>query len=263
MLTVSSLSAGYGGTAVIRHISFRLEKGFHVLLGQNGSGKTTLLRTLSGSIRPEEGQILLNGENLLSLRVKQRARLLALVAGTHQTLSGITGMDLAEMALHPAHGLFYRLSKAEKAQLLQTARGMEAEALLERPLERISAGERQLVELTAALCQGTPLLLLDEPTSALDYNRTHDFLAKAKALGEEKILLATLHDPGLALSYADRILLLQDGEIIGDFSPRETDAAQAQAMLRLLYPQIQVLCAEGALTIRYSSQNHAPGKESI
>ena len=263
MLTISELSAGYGGNTVLRRISFNLDKGLTVLLGQNGSGKTTLLRAISGSIRPEAGQITLNDENLLRLSVKQRARRVAQVAGTHQTLAGITGMDLAEMALHPAHGLFYRPGKAEREQIIKTAKTMEAETLLPRPLEKMSAGERQLVELTAALCQRTPLLLLDEPTSALDYNRTHDFLTKAKALAEEKILLATLHDPGLALCYADRILLLKDGEIIGDFSPHETDAWEAETMLRQLYPQIQVIHTAGGLTILYPSQNHAPGKECI
>lgn len=263
MLTVTELTAGYGGNAVIRDINFHLDKGLTVLLGQNGSGKTTLLRAISGVIRPMAGQIMLNGENLLSLSVKQRASRLAQVTGTHQTLSGITGMDLAKMAFYPAHGLFFRPGKAEIEQIIQTANVLEAEMLLEQPLEKMSAGERQLVELTAALCQSTPLLLLDEPTSALDYNHTHDFLSKAKTLAKEKILLATLHDPGLALCYADRILLLKDGKIIGDFSPHETDAKEAQTILRKLYPQIQVIHTAEVLTILYPSQNHAPGKECI
>lgn len=249
MLTVSRLTAGYGAAPVIRDITFELDNGFTVLLGQNGSGKTTLFRALSGSIRPESGRVLLDGEDLLRLSAKQRARRIAQVTGSHQTLAGITGADLAEMALYPAHGPLYRPGKADREKIAEAAATIGSEALLARPLDKMSAGERQLMELTAAFCQNTPVLLLDEPTSALDYNRTHSFLSKAGELSAGRILLATLHDPALALSYADRILLLQDGTVEGDFSPAKTDEKEAEAFLRILYPQIRVIRCESRLTV--------------
>jgi len=253
MLTIDRLSAGYSQKTILRDVSFSLDCGFHVLLGLNGSGKTTLFRAISGAIRPDSGTVTLSGESLTALTPGKRARLLAQVLGCHQTLSGLTGEDLAEMALYPSHGIFYRPTQAEKARILRTAEALDAAYLLERPLEQMSAGERQRIELLAAIAQDTPCLLLDEPTSALDYNRTHEFLSMAKTLADRKILLASLHDPGLALCCADRILLLRDGSIVGDFIPAETDAAAAQAYLRLLYPSIRVISCEGkpAVISRY------------
>jgi len=96
MLTVNHLTVGYGDRIILHNVSFSLADGFHVLLGQNGAGKTTLFRTLSGTVRPQSGTVSLDGENLLSLPPKQLARRLSLVLGTHRTLSGITGQDLAE-----------------------------------------------------------------------------------------------------------------------------------------------------------------------
>jgi len=249
MLTVTNLSAGYGDKTVLHGLSFTLSCGLTVLLGENGSGKTTLFRALSSAIRPTAGTVTLDGEDLLALSPKKRAQKMAQVFGTHQTLSGITGEDLAEMALYPSHGLFYRPDKTAKEKILSVARELGAESLLARVLEEMSAGERQLSELVAALVQDTPLLLLDEPTSSLDYNRTHEFLRKAKTLSNRKILFATLHSPELALAYADRVLLLKDGGIVAEIVPAKESAAEVEAKLRLLYPQIAVTETDGGFAV--------------
>lgn len=249
MLTVSALSAGYGNNTVLRKVSFRVSNGLTVLLGENGSGKTTLFRALSGSVRVSGGEVTLDGKNLLSLSPKERAGCISQVLGTHQTLAGITGEDLAEMAFYHKHGLFYAPEKAEKEQIRKTAREMNAAHLLERFLENMSAGERQTVELLAAVCQDTPLMLLDEPTSALDFNRTHDFLSRARSLGKQKIILASLHEPALALAYADRILLLKNGNLAGDFVPSDTPLEEIEKQLQLLYPRAKVISTENAFSV--------------
>jgi len=249
MLTVQDVSAGYGDRKVLEKISFQLDVGLHILLGRNGSGKTTLFRAISGAVPSKSGGILLNGESLHKLSIKERAKRLAIVLGTHQTLEGITGEDLAEMAFYPRQNLFYKPGKKEKESVLHAAKEYGVEDLLERPLESMSAGERQTMELMTAILQDTPLLLLDEPTSTLDYNRTHEFLSKVKSISQKKIVLVTLHDPGLALRYADRILLIKEGQIAGDFAPSETSADVVEKMLRMLYPELRVHLIEDILTV--------------
>lgn len=245
MLTVTGLSAGYHRNEVLHGIGFSLSDGLTVLLGENGSGKTTLFRVLSGSLRPFSGTVLLDGEDLTRLSVKERAGRITLLTGTHQTLSGMTGLDLAEMAFYPAHGLFYRPGKRENEKISSLAREMGAEALLSRPLDAMSGGERQTVGLLAAVCQDTPVLLLDEPTAPLDYNRTHAFFRQAKALAEKKILLAAVHDPALALRYADRILLMKEGKLVRDLFLKQTAPTDAEEALKLLYPGIRVTLSDG------------------
>ncbi len=254
MLTVEHLTAGYDGVPVLRDLCCGFAQEFCVVLGQNGSGKTTLFRAVSGTLRPMGGQVLFDGEELPRLPARQRARRVAQVLTTHQTLSGLTGMDIARMAFYAVDGLFYRPCEKQEQRIRQLAKKLDAASLPDRLLEEMSAGERQLAELLAALCQDTPLLLLDEPTASLDFNRTHELLIKAKRLAEHKTVIATLHDPALALRYADRIYLLQDGRLVAEFAPASTDVRQIEAYLRMLYPRIRVIRWEGGLSVDYQTE---------
>lgn len=245
MLTVMNLSAGYRENEVLHGIGFSISNGLTVLLGENGSGKTTLFRVLSGSLRPFSGSIHSDGEDLCTMTVRERAKRIALLTGKHQTLSGVTGYDLVEMAFYPANGLFFRVGKKQKERMTALAQKMGAEELLSRPLETMSGGERQTVGLLAAVCQDTPVLLLDEPTAPLDYNRTHAFFRQAKALAENRLLLAAVHDPALALRYADRILLLKEGRLVRDLILRQTELRDAEEALNLLYPGLRVSLSDG------------------
>ncbi len=240
MLEIKRLSAGYGGKRIIHEISFTLDKGFNVLLGQNGSGKTTIFRALSGALPGTCGEIILEGTDISGLSVKKRAALVSYMNSEHTAMSGIDGMQLAKMAFYPSHGIFYTPGKKEEEFIRRTAEQFDAAALLEKNLNEMSSGERQLSWLIAAICQNTGLMMLDEPTSALDFNRTHDFLSKLQMQKEDKIIFASLHDPGLALEYADRILLLNEGKLCGEIIPKNTDAAEAEEKLRVLYPGIKI-----------------------
>jgi len=248
VLTVSHLTCAYDDKTILNDLSFSLERGLHVLLGQNGSGKTTLFRALLGIVPPRSGTVTLNGENLLNLSPKMRARRVSAVLGSHQTLHGITGQALAELALYAKSDLFSHPTQTDRQTIRDLAQQMGALSLLSVPLENMSAGERQLTALLAAAVQNTPLMLLDEPTSALDYNRTHDFMHRAKESAADKILLCTLHDPALALKYADTILLLKDGGVAAAFSPHETTAEKAQELLRQIYPAIRIFSTENGLS---------------
>ena len=249
MLNVMNLSAGYRENEVLRGIGFSLGVGLNVILGENGSGKTTLFRVLDGSLSPFSGTVSLDGEDLLRLSVKERAKRIALLTGTHQMLPGVTGWDLAEMAFYPAKGLLYRPGTREKEKIASLAREMDAEDLLSRPLETMSGGERQTVGLLAAVCQDTPVLLLDEPTAPLDYNRTHAFFRQAKGIAESRTVLASVHDPSLALRYADRILLMKEGKIVRDLIPKRISPGDAEEALKPLYPDIRVALSDDTLTV--------------
>jgi len=249
MLNVQNLVCAYEKKVVINNLSFSLDPGLHVILGQNGSGKTTFFRGLVNIIRPIAGEVLLDGENVLSLSPKKRARLISVVLGSHKTLAGITGEALAEMTLYSKSGLLLRPTEEDRQRIRLIAGEMGIAGLLDVPLEKMSSGERQMLSLLAAEVQNTPVMLLDEPTSSLDYNRIHEFMSRAKKISKEKILVCTLHDPALAVRYADRIMLIKNGDLVGDFSPNEVTAEKASNLLRQIYPNIQVFTTEKGLSI--------------
>lgn len=228
-------------------MSFSLGKGLHVILGRNGSGKTTLFRALCGVITPQSGQAELDGVNLLTLAPKKRARKVAAVLNSHRSVSGITGQALSEMALYAKSDMFMRPGKQELDRIRLIAGEMKISYLLDTLLENMSAGERQLLSLLSAEVQDTPLMLLDEPTSSLDYNRIHEFMTRAKANSKEKILVCTLHDPSLALRYADSILMIDEGKLICSFAPGQVSAEEAEKNLRLIYPSIHVFNTDRGL----------------
>ncbi len=244
-LSVVSLTAGYGGRTVLRDLSFKLRPGLTVLLGENGSGKTTLFRVLSGALRPASGTVTSGGTDLISLSAKKRAKLISLVTGQGGALPGLTCWDLCEMALYPAHGTVFLPGERERERIRETARTLGAEDLLPRTPDRMSGGERQTARLLAALVQDTPVMLLDEPTAPLDYRRAREFLSVLREHCRGKTMLASLHDPALALRFADRILLLKDGGIAGEFSPTAAGAEEAEEKLRLLFPDIRVVKEPG------------------
>ena len=116
------------------------------------------------------------------------------------------------------------------------------EGLLYRDCAALSQGQRQLVQLARVAVQGAPVLLLDEPNSALDFPNTHQFFRTLTGLlaGGERCALVVLHDPALALRWCGRLLLLEEGRLVGELRPGETGLNAVQSALGRLYPGLQV-----------------------
>ena len=112
-----------------------------------------------------------------------------------------------------------------------------------RDYATLSEGQKQLVILARALSQDTPVMLMDEPDSALDFVNRHMVLGKIREVLHERQQagLITLHDPNFALSYCDRLLLMQDGTIVTEIDMRNTDRAAIEAALGIIYGEIAVL----------------------
>jgi len=252
MLSINNLTVRYGEKNVLDGLNLEIKEGLNVLLGLNGSGKTTLFKAINGALKPVNGTIKLDDADVAKLSSKRRATLFASVQGTHRTLNGITARALVEMAFYPRSAIIHNLTKKEKETIEETAARFGAGHLLDRLTETLSAGERQLVELVAAVCQDTPVLLLDEPSSALDFNKTHEFFSMAKPLCGNKILFATLHDPNLALAYADNVILLGDGKIAGGFNPAVADSTEIEEKLALIYTDLKVIETNRGRSVVYA-----------
>ena len=183
-----------------------------VLLGTNGAGKSTLLRTLAGLQPPLAGDIFWEGNSLASLTPEERAKRLSIVLTVRPETGNLTVREVVALGRLPhRQGLWGSRNAAADAEAVERAmRLTTTSAWSERPVSRLSDGERQRVFIAKALAQETTLILLDEPTAFLDYPSRVQFFNLLKRLTNEmgKTVLLSSHDVELAAAHADRILLL-------------------------------------------------------
>ncbi|GBC94259.1 Fe(3+) dicitrate transport ATP-binding protein FecE [bacterium HR16] len=216
--------AGYGATPVLKGINLCISRGEFVgLLGPNGSGKSTLLRVLSGVLKPQKGQVWLDGQPLAQLRAKDVAQRLAFVPQREDVAFGFTAWEVVLLGRAPYIG-WWGKERAEDMQA--TRRAMERTdslSLAERAFGTLSGGERQRVVLARGLAQETPLLFLDEPLTHLDVAHQVGTLSLLRQLNREEGLtvLAALHDINLASEFCDRLVVLRQGQLVADGAPSE------------------------------------------
>ena len=214
MLHVDKIHFAYRGRPVLDGLDLEVREGELVgVVGPNGSGKTTLLRLISGVLRPSQGRIWMNGDDLADLGSSQRARLVSVVPQNPQLPLNFSVLELVLMGRNPHLNL---LQWERRSDLEVAARAMEAtetDHLADRTLATLSGGERQRAVLAMALAQEAPVLLLDEPTSNLDLAHqtgVMDMIRDVQGKRGGAVLLA-MHDLTLAAQYCGRLIMMADG----------------------------------------------------
>lgn len=219
------------------------------LVGPNGSGKTTFLRCVHGALRPTAGRILVDGADTAELRVKERARRIAVVP---QDASGITGLTVDEVVAmgRGPHKRFWERDGVDDARLVADAlRRVGSADLALRRFEDLSGGERQRVLIARALVQEPGLLVLDEPTNHLDIRFQLEVLALVRSLGTTNLLV--LHDLNLAAWCCDRLYVLRDGRVAASGTPVEVLTEELIADVYGVRARVAVHPDTGAPTIVY------------
>ena len=223
MLEVKDLSIQYRGTEpILKDISFTLTKGITVLLGRNGAGKSSLLHATLGEV-PYTGEIRLNGIPVTKLSAQSRAKTLSLLP---QQLPA-PALCVSEVVALGFSPVCTRLAEKEWQTVREILNKLQISHLANRPVCTLSGGERQRVFLGMMLAQNTPVMLFDEPATYLD--AAHHALLD-RVLQEErekgKRVLLVMHDLTRALALADRVLVLDEEELVFDGTPEECIAAQ-------------------------------------
>ena len=214
MMQVKNLCYHYKGAPdVLKDITFDIQPGkFLAILGNNGVGKSTLLKCFNHILRPDSGQVLLDGENLLAMSTREVAKQVAFVSqsvpDTQMTVHDVVMLGrrpymnwgFTEQDHHIVHDAMHRL---------------DVEDMRGRFLNQLSGGEKQKVMLARALAQQPKVLLLDEPTSALDIQNQYGVLKTVRDICHKDNIIAVMviHDLNLALRFCDRFLLLKDGQV--------------------------------------------------
>ena len=165
MLKIENLSFSYPGNKVLEAVSFTLNSGKSVaILGRNGSGKSTLLKLILGSIKQDEGTIEINGIPSKNLKDRERAKHLAYIPQYSNDVFPERVIDSVVMGKARELSIFSKPSKKDYLEAEEKLAEIGILNLKNRPIDKLSGGERQLVLIARALLQDAKILLLDEPT---------------------------------------------------------------------------------------------------
>lgn len=215
MLNCDNLTFRYSraGRPVLRGASLSLGPGeIGIVLGKNGSGKTTLFKNILGIHTPSGGSIRFDGENLLNMPRRERARRIAYVPQDIQ-FGALTVFDSILMGRVAYFGL--KASHEDYLAVEKILTDMGLEAFASRNVEALSGGERQKIAIARAMAQEPRLMVFDEPTGNLDIANEQLILTEARKLSREKgiSILSSLHDLNQALYFGDRFFFLKDGVV--------------------------------------------------
>jgi iron complex transport system ATP-binding protein len=205
------------------------------LLGPNGSGKTTLLRTMLGLLARLEGALTLDGKDLDAYTDRERALRVAYVPQAAESYFDFSVREMVEMGRTAHRGVFARPTSKDRSLALGVLERLGIAHLAERPIQRVSGGERQLALIARALATEARILLMDEPTANLDFANQSRVLDEIARLREDgAAILFTTHHPDHALRIADRALLLREGRVLASGT---VASAVNSANLSALYGQ--------------------------
>ncbi len=224
VLEASHIGVGYRQRSVITDLSLKISSGtVTALVGPNGSGKSTLLKALARVLAPQQGAVYLDGEAIAKMHTRHIAQKVGILPQGTQEVAGITVYELVEQGRYPHVGAMRMLHHQDHAAIHKalTLTGMTEFA--SRPLDSLSGGERQRAWIALALAQATSTLLLDEPTTFLDIRHQLEVLELIQYLNHEQAItiLMVLHDLNQAARYAQRMVVMYQGEVFADGSPAE------------------------------------------
>ena len=237
-LKLSGVRKAYGATVALSRGDLEIEAGeVHVLIGANGSGKSTLCKIVAGVVKPDAGEVLLDGQPM-AVSGPQAARALG-IGIFYQELSLAAHRTVAENICLPdmpvRGGVFVDQSAlsaraARYAALFADVAGDDFDA--DGPVDALRADQRQLVEIMKTLASEAPVLIFDEPTSALDRAQVERFFQILRGLRQEgRAIVFISHRMDEIFEIGDRVTVIRDGETVGTRRIAETNPAEVVEMM--------------------------------
>jgi general L-amino acid transport system ATP-binding protein len=240
-ISIKGLSKSFGEFNVLNSISLNVRRGEKIVLcGPSGSGKSTLIRCVNRLERHDSGDVQVDGIELTD-NVRHVRRVRADVGMVFQHFNLFPHMTVLEnCTLAPMHVRGLKRKEAEVRALEMLERVRVASHSGKYP-SQLSGGQQQRVAIARALCMSPTIMLLDEPTSALDPEMVREVLDTLTLLAQDGMtMLCVTHEMGFARAVADRILFMDQGEIVEDNEPaRFFDAPRTERARRFLSQMIQ------------------------
>lgn len=243
-LRVEGLSFAYeNGRQIFHDVSFRLYPGEILqILGANGCGKSTLMNCLARQLKPQQGRVLLQGDELESLPREELARRLAYVPQLQNNSCSFLVRDYITMGRAPYLKLL-SMPGAEDYELAdQVMEQLHITHLAEKRLQQISGGERQQAQIARALVQQSRIILFDEPTNHLDYGNQHRIIMLISALAAQGYaVITTTHIPDSPLLTGGKVGMFCDG---GFHFGEAEELVTSEALRRIYHINVDVLYIE-------------------
>jgi len=234
-LVARDVTVRRGGRAIVDDVSARLEAGMFVaLIGANGAGKSTLLSCLAGLLKPEAGEVALDGCPVLTLDGRDLARRRAYLPQNLRAEWPISVERLVALGLTPQLPAFGGLPGGFEPRLTQAIEACDLTAHRFQAATTLSGGELARAMLARALIGDPQVLLADEPISGLDPRHRLDTVGRLRrlAVDEGRLVVATLHDLTLAVRHATHVMALREGRLVA-FGP--TAQTLTAALLREVF----------------------------
>jgi phosphonate transport system ATP-binding protein len=227
LLEVRNVSKHYDqGNLVLTDINFEVEAGeFISIIGPSGAGKSTLLRCINRMVDPTNGEIIFDGENVMSLKKRELRNLRKQIGMIFQHYNLVSRLTVIENVLHgrfgyktTLQGVFGRYTEEEKAKAFQLLHKLGMEEHAYKRCDQLSGGQKQRVGIARALIQEPKLILCDEPIASLDPNASKVIMDHLQIISKEMNItcIVNLHQVDVAKKYSDRIIGLNSGQIVYD-----------------------------------------------
>ena len=194
-----------------------------ILLGNNGCGKTTLIKCIVGLLNKYSGDIQVNGTNIKDYSYKERSKEIAYVSQSINSLDDIIVKDFLTFGFVNDLKFYERPSNEQIETVKAYAEKFNISHLLDKKINEISGGERQIVAICSALIQNSKIIILDEPTSALDLRNQNNVLTILRDIAktENKTLILSSHNPNHASFLGSKVALMNAGKIVDYGDARE------------------------------------------
>jgi len=229
VLEVSNLSKSFGGVRAVNNVNFVLDEGrLLAMIGPNGAGKSTCFNLINGQLRPDRGTIRILGKKTTGMRPRHVWSLG--VGRTFQvtaTFPSMTVLENVQMVLVSNHGrlrsVVKKTSGLYRDEAMELLKLVGVEEQHDRPCGILAYGDLKRVELAIALANKPKLLLMDEPTAGMGTGERLKLMELTSDIVRDRSIgvLFTEHDMDVVFAHADRIIVLNYGELISEGTPQE------------------------------------------